>query len=72
MPALSMYSWFTLTAFLTFNMLALLNDSIWALAAGSARDWFTRKSHRTERLAGAGDVMMIVVGGALALAENRR
>ena len=66
-------SWLQMLIFgYTFNMLALMNDSIWALAAGSARDWFTRKSHRTERLTGAGGVLMIGVGGALAFAENRR
>lgn len=55
----------------TFNLLALINDSVWALAAGSARAWFTRTSRRTDRLAAGGGVMMIGVGGVLAFADNR-
>lgn len=52
---------------LTFQTLALACDSVWALAAGTARTWFARSSRRTATLAGTGGVMMIGLGGALTL-----
>ena len=54
-----------------FVALALVFDSLWALAAGSAREWFGRAPHRAERLGAAGGVMLICLGGALALSGNR-
>ncbi|TFB49926.1 LysE family translocator [Cryobacterium tagatosivorans] len=51
---------------LVFLVLALLGDSVWALAAGSARDWFARSPRRMEQLAAGGGVMMIGLGGVLA------
>jgi threonine/homoserine/homoserine lactone efflux protein len=57
---------------LTFNVLALVNDSLWALAAGTARDWFVRRPQRTQRLAAAGGTMMIGLGVALAAAGSTR
>ncbi|MFK3672510.1 LysE family translocator [Leifsonia aquatica] len=50
-----------------FLVLALLFDSVWALAAGTARQWFGRSPKRVERLGAAGGVMMIGLGGVLAL-----
>ncbi|WP_395244731.1 LysE family translocator [Agromyces sp. MMS24-K17] len=50
-----------------FFLLALIGDSTWALAAGSARDWFVKSPKRAERLAGTGGAMMIGLGGVLAL-----
>jgi len=50
-----------------FVGLALLSDGAWALAAGSARDWFARSPTRIERLGSTGGAMMIGLGGALAL-----
>jgi threonine/homoserine/homoserine lactone efflux protein len=37
-----------MTLGLVFVLLALLSDSIWALAAGAARDWFARSPKRIE------------------------
>lgn len=51
---------------LVFVVLALIGDSTWALAAGSARDWFASSPKRAERLGATGGVMMIGLGGALA------
>ena len=51
---------------LIFLVLALIGDSVWALAAGSARDWFARSPRRMEQLAMSGGVMMIGLGGVLA------
>jgi threonine/homoserine/homoserine lactone efflux protein len=50
---------------LVFFAMALVMDSIWALVAGTARDWFGRSPKRVERLGAAGGVMMIGLGGVL-------
>jgi threonine/homoserine/homoserine lactone efflux protein len=50
-----------------FVTLALISDGAWAFAAGSARDWFARSPTRVERLGLTGGVMMIGLGGVLAL-----
>jgi threonine/homoserine/homoserine lactone efflux protein len=50
-----------------FLALALVFDSVWALAAGAARTWFGRSPKRVERLGATGGVMMIGLGGVLAL-----
>ncbi|KTR87716.1 lysine transporter LysE [Microbacterium testaceum] len=52
---------------LVFQVLALTCDSVWALAAGTARAWFARSPKRISTLSGTGGVMMIGLGGALAL-----
>jgi len=51
---------------LVFLVLALAGDSVWAFAAGSARDWFAKSPKRMEQLAMTGGVMMIGLGGVLA------
>ncbi|HEY2556553.1 MAG TPA: LysE family translocator [Diaminobutyricibacter sp.] len=56
---------------LVFFVLALLCDSTWALVAGSARHWFARSPRRIEHLGTAGGVMMIGLGGVLALTGNK-
>jgi len=50
---------------LIFFGLALIMDSVWALIAGTARDWFARSPKRVEKLSAAGGVMMIGLGGVL-------
>ncbi|HEY1105913.1 LysE family translocator [Agromyces endophyticus] len=54
-----------------FVVLALVCDSVWALAAGSARDWFAKSPKRAEHLAATGGVMMIGLGGVLALSGSK-
>lgn len=56
---------------LAFQTLALICDSVWALAAGTARAWFAKSPRRISTLAGAGGVMMIGLGGTLALTGSR-
>lgn len=56
---------------LTFQALALACDSIWALLAGTARAWFARSPRRIATLTGTGGVMMIGLGGTLALTGNK-
>ena len=54
-----------------FILLALLCDSVWAIAASAARDWFARSPRRAAHLAATGGVMMIGLGGVLALSGNK-
>jgi len=54
-----------------FVVLALVCDTVWALAAGSARDWFAKSPKRAEHLAATGGVMMIGLGGVLALSGSK-
>jgi threonine/homoserine/homoserine lactone efflux protein len=54
-----------------FAVIALVFDSTWALAAGTARDWFARSPKRIARMRGAGGVMMIGLGGTLALTGSK-
>ncbi|SDO55620.1 Threonine/homoserine/homoserine lactone efflux protein [Microbacterium testaceum StLB037] len=60
--------WLQLLALgLIFQVLALVCDSTWALAAGTARTWFAGSPKRLSALSGTGGFMMIGLGGALAL-----
>jgi threonine/homoserine/homoserine lactone efflux protein len=52
---------------LIFFTIALISDSIWALTAGTARAWLLRNPRRMSKLGATGGVMMIGLGGALAL-----
>lgn len=48
-------------------VIAVLSDSVWALAAGAARDWFARSPRRLELIGGTGGLVMIGLGAGLAL-----
>lgn len=50
-----------------FPALALVLDSIWAVAAGTARQWFARSPRRMAAIGGVGGLVMIGVGADLAL-----
>lgn len=54
-----------------FIVLALLCDSVWALAASAARNWFARSPKRASHLAATGGVMMIGLGGVLAVSGHK-
>ena len=54
---------------IVFGALATCSDSVWALAAAKARDWFARKPRRLDKLGATGGVMMIGLGATLAAAE---
>jgi len=56
---------------LVFILLALVFDSVWALAASAARNWFARSPKRIEHLSAAGGVMLIGLGGVLALSGSK-
>jgi len=50
-----------------FVAIALCMDSLWALGAGAARDWFARSPERMHRLRGAGGSIMVGLGASLAV-----
>jgi threonine/homoserine/homoserine lactone efflux protein len=52
---------------LIFVILALIMDSTWVFTAGAARRWFARSPKRVSQLGVAGGVVMIGLGGALAV-----
>ena len=54
---------------LVFGILAVCSDSVWAIGAGKARDWFARKPQRLDKLSVAGGSMMIALGVTLAANE---
>lgn len=54
-----------------FPLIALAFDSIWALAAGTARQWFARAPRRLELIGGAGGLAMIGIGASLAVAGRK-
>jgi len=56
---------------LVFVAIALVSDSAWALAAGTARRWLTRSPRRQEALSAGGGVIMVVLAIELALTGRR-
>jgi threonine/homoserine/homoserine lactone efflux protein len=50
-----------------FFAIALVCDSTWAIAAGTARAWLMRDPRRLERIGGAGGVVMMGLGVRVAL-----
>ncbi|ARC58112.1 Homoserine/homoserine lactone efflux protein [Frondihabitans sp. 762G35] len=54
-----------------FFVIALLSDGTWALVAGTARGWFARSPKRLSRMSAGGGVVMIGLGGALALTGHK-
>ncbi len=54
---------------LVFGVMAICSDTVWALAAGKARDWFAREPRRLDRLGATGGVMMIGLGATMAATE---
>jgi threonine/homoserine/homoserine lactone efflux protein len=52
-----------------FALLAVCSDSLWALGAGKARDWFAGKPRRLDALGATGGGMMIALGVTLAASE---
>jgi threonine/homoserine/homoserine lactone efflux protein len=54
-----------------FAAIALVSDSTWALAAGTARAWLARSPRRLELLGGTGGLVMIGIGARLALTGRK-
>ena len=51
-------------------LIAVISDSLWAVAAGTARLWFAQSPRRIEALGATGGVAMIGVGVALATTSD--
>lgn len=56
---------------LVFVAIALVCDSLWAVAAGTARQWLAGSPARLEALGGIGGVLMIGLGLRLALTGRK-
>lgn len=54
-----------------FILVAFLTDAVWAIAAGTARQWFAKSPKRLSAIRATGGGMMIGLGGALVLAGNK-
>jgi threonine/homoserine/homoserine lactone efflux protein len=54
-----------------FALIALLVDSCWAMAAGTARAWLSGRPHRLERLGGASGLVIIGLGARLVLTGRK-
>lgn len=54
-----------------FCLLALVCDSIWALAAGTARAWLMRSPRRLEAIGATGGIVMVGLGAGLALTGRK-
>jgi threonine/homoserine/homoserine lactone efflux protein len=54
-----------------FSAIALVSDSAWALAAGTARAWLASSPRRLELLGGTSGLVMIGLGAALALTGRK-
>jgi threonine/homoserine/homoserine lactone efflux protein len=50
-----------------FFVVALISDGSWAVAAGAARSWLTRRPARLEAIGGVGGLAMIGIGVKLAV-----
>ena len=57
---------------MVFVAIAVLSDSTWALAAGTARAWFARSPRRLELIGGTGGLVMIGIGASLAFTGRRQ
>jgi threonine/homoserine/homoserine lactone efflux protein len=56
---------------LVFNLIAVLSDSVWGLAAATARDWFARSPRRLTAVGGAGGLTMIGLGVTVAVTGRK-
>ncbi len=56
---------------LIFTVIAFVCDSVWAVAAGTARAWFARSPRRMSQMNATGGGMMIGLGGGLLLTGNK-
>ncbi|WP_062464943.1 LysE family translocator [Demequina soli] len=54
----------------TFALIGIASDSVYALAGGAARDWFARSPGRLATIRGGGGVAMAVLGLVLLLSRR--
>ena len=56
---------------LVFAAIAIISDTIWALAAGGFRAWFSRSPRRLELIGGAGGLAIVGVGAGLIVSGRK-
>lgn len=56
---------------MVFVLIALVSDSLWAVAAGYARHWFAKSPRRISAMEATGGALMIGLGGTLALTGTK-
>ncbi|MBA0045888.1 LysE family translocator [Mycobacterium sp. NPDC050853] len=56
---------------IVFVAMALVSDSLWALLASTARNWFARSPRRLEAVGGAGGLMIVGLGAGVAVSGAR-
>ncbi|WP_381801831.1 LysE family translocator [Streptomyces niveus] len=56
---------------LVFNLIAVVCDSVWGLAAATARGWFVRSPRRLAMVGGAGGFAMIGLGVTVAATGHK-
>ena len=50
---------------LVFAVIAIISDTMWAMAAGGFRQWFARSPRRLELVGGAGGLAIVALGTGL-------
>lgn len=56
---------------LVFAGIALVSDTLWALAAGAFRSWFARSPRRLELVGGTGGLAIMAVGAGLLVSGRK-
>jgi threonine/homoserine/homoserine lactone efflux protein len=54
-----------------FAAIAIVSDTIWAMAAGGVRVWFARSPRRLELIGGAGGLAIVAVGAGLLVSGRK-
>jgi threonine/homoserine/homoserine lactone efflux protein len=54
-----------------FATIAIASDTVWALAAGGFRGWFSRSPRRLELVGGAGGLAIVAVGAGLLVSGRK-
>lgn len=60
-----------LTLGMIFNLIAVVSDSLWGVAAAQARDWFGRSPRRLSLVGGFGGLTMIGLGVTVAVTGRK-
>lgn len=56
---------------LAFAITSFVIIVVWALVAGTAREWFARSPRRLELVGGTGGLMIIGLGASIAVTGSR-
>lgn len=54
-----------------FAAIAIVSDTVWALAAGGFRAWFARSPRRLELIGGAGGLAIVAVGAGILVSGRK-